>query len=144
MYNFDMDVPITTPALLFPAIAILMLGYINRYLGTATVIRTFKKDYDSGYVHAQITKQLSILKQRIELSRYMLTLGALALMFACLSMFFIFIKQQSAGNALFGLSILGMVTSLFLSLYETYLSNKSLFVEIDDIYTKEIKKTAKK
>jgi hypothetical protein len=54
---------INTPALLFPAIAILTLGYVNRYLGTAGVIRNLKKDYDSGYVHSSITVQLAILKK---------------------------------------------------------------------------------
>ncbi|HSH31150.1 MAG TPA: DUF2721 domain-containing protein, partial [Candidatus Saccharimonadales bacterium] len=68
-----MDIELSTPALLFPAIAILMLGYINRYLGTANVIRTFKKDYDSGYIHTDITKQLTILRKRINMSRHMLT-----------------------------------------------------------------------
>ncbi len=135
-----MDIPITTPALLFPAIAILMLGYVNRYLGTASLIRSFKKDYDSGYKHTKIVDQLKILKKRIELSRYMLTLGALSLMLACLSMFLIFAKQQHIGNFVFGLSILGMIVSLFVSLYETTLSNKSLIIEINDIYNREGKK----
>jgi hypothetical protein len=38
-----MELTLTTPALLFPAIAILMLGYINRYIGTTTVFETSKK-----------------------------------------------------------------------------------------------------
>lgn len=132
-----MDIPITTPALLFPAIAILMLGYINRYLGSSSLIRTFKKDYDTGYTRTQIVHQLTILKKRIELSRYMLTAGSVALMLACLSMFLIFAGFQDAGNISFGLSIVGMIVSIFISLYETWLSNKSLMVEINDIFEKE-------
>lgn len=134
-----MDIPITTPALLFPAIAILMLGYVNRYLGIANIIRSFKKDYDAGYVHVKIVEQLKVLKLRIELSRTMLALGAISLMFACLSMYFIYLGQQEAGNAAFGMSILGMIFSLGFSIYETGLSNKSLMVEIDDIFAKEKK-----
>lgn len=134
-----MDVPITTPALLFPAIAILMLGYINRYLGTSSLIRTIKKDYDQGYSRVDLIKQLKILKKRIELSRYMLTIGALALAFACASMFFIFVKQQETGDVVFGLSILSMIASLIVSLFETTLSNRSLIIEINDIIKKENK-----
>lgn len=132
-----MDIPITTPALLFPAIAILMLGFVNRYQGTANLIRLIKKDYDTGYKRVDIINQLRILAKRIELSRYMLTMGSLALMLACLSMFFIFIDQQSIGNKVFGLSIAAMVTSILVSLYETSLSNKSLQIEIEDIFKKE-------
>jgi hypothetical protein len=133
-----MEIPLTTPALLFPAIAILMLGYVNRYLGIAGVIRSFKKDYDSGYIHVDVVEQLKILKKRIELSRLMLTLGVVALMSACVSMFLIF-ADYAFGEAAFGLSIITMILSLFVSLYETSLSNKSLFIEIDDIFAKEQK-----
>ncbi len=138
-----MDIPITTPALLFPAIAILMLGYVNRYIGAANVIRTFKKDYDNGYKRVKITEQLDFMRRRIELARIMLTLGAASLMLACLSMFFIYISQQDAGNAAFGLSIVGMIASLFFSLYETALSNKSLLIEVNDILKKENDKSTK-
>lgn len=63
----DMSIPITTPALLFPAIAILMLGYVNRYLGTASVIRALKKDYDTGYKRVNVVAQLKIPKKIIQL-----------------------------------------------------------------------------
>lgn len=135
-----MEIPLTTPALLFPAIAILMLGYVNRYLGIAGVIRSFKKDYDSGYVHVDVVAQLKILKKRIELSRIMLTFGVIALMSACLSMFLIF-ADYAFGELAFGFSIIAMIASLLISLYETSLSNKSLVIEINDIFTKEKSRT---
>lgn len=132
-----MDLSLSTPALLFPAIAILMLGYINRYVAVANVIRTFKKDYDAGYVHAKIVKQLTILKKRIELLRYALSLNALALVCACLSMFLIFAGYQRSGEISFGTSLILMILSLTLSAYETSLSNTSLLVEINDIFKHE-------
>lgn len=132
-----MEITLTTPALLFPAIAILMLGYVNRYVSTAGVIRAFKKDYDSGYKHTNVVAQLQVLQKRIELSRHMLTLGALALLLACCSMFLIFAQLQNAGNIAFGLSLIAMIASIFVSLYETRLSNRSLLIEVDDILTKE-------
>lgn len=132
-----MNLELSTPALLFPAIAILMLGYVNRYIGAANVIRSFKKDYDSGYKHNDLTKQLNILKKRIELMRGMLLVGASSLILACLSMLFIFVNNQLAGKGAFGLSLLGLVLSLFASLYETSLSNRSLILEIDDMIHRE-------
>jgi len=132
-----MNITLTVPALLFPAIAILMLGYVNRYLGAAGVIRTFKKDYDTGYKHTSIVQQLEILRKRIELSRRMLILASSALLLACLSMFLIFEDQQQGGKISFGLSLLAMIVSILFSLYETSLSNKSLTIEIDDVIEKE-------
>lgn len=132
-----MELSINTPALLFPAIAILTLGYVNRYLGIANVIRSFKKDYDTGYTHTEIISQLVILKKRIELARRMIGIAIIALMLACLSMLFIFINWNTAGMMTFGASVLSMITSMVFSLYETRLSNKSLLIEIDDIMKKE-------
>lgn len=132
-----MELPITTPALLFPAIAILMLGYINRYIGTANVVRSYRKDHASGYVRKDIKAQLAILRRRLEYSRSMITFAALALILACLSMFLIFISQQLAGEVVFGLSLLSMIISSIISLYETRLSNKSLIMEMDDMLMSE-------
>lgn len=131
---------ISTPALLFPAIAILMLGYINRYLGAAGVIRSFKKDYDTGYTHVEVVRQLKILRKRIAILRYMLFAGSLALLLACSTMLFIYIGIQDVAGVTFGLSVAGMILSLLFSLYETSLSNHSLNIEIDDIFAKENKK----
>ena len=114
-----------------------MLGYINRYIGTAGVIRNFRKDYDSGYVHIDLNRQLRILKKRIGLSRSMMIMGALALISASLSMLLIFEKQQTAGELVFAASLVFMMVSIGFSIYETTLSNRSLNIEINDILKKE-------
>lgn len=132
-----MEMDLTTPALLFPAIAILMLGYVNRFVSAAAVIRTFKKDYDTGYVHVDVTKQISIMAKRIQLFKGMVFVAALALLLACLSMSLIFKDLQEFGKLVFACSIAAMILSILLSLYETTLSNKSLFIEINDILAKE-------
>lgn len=132
-----MEVELSTPALLFPAIAILTLGYINRYLGTAGVVRSFKKDYDQGHIHNDVVAQLLILRKRINLSRYMLMLSVIGLFLATLSMFFVFESIQSFAKIAFGLSLLAMLASMVLSLYETFLSNRSLDIEINDILNTE-------
>ncbi len=135
-----MNIPLTTPALLFPAIAILMLGYVNRYVSAAGVIRSFKKDYDTGYVHTQIVGQLRILRTRIGLLRFMMMIGAVALLMACLSMFMIYQEFTDLGGLTFGASLIAMITSTVLSVVETSLSNKSLLIELDDVLNKELKK----
>lgn len=125
-----MELPITTPALLFPAIAILMLGFVNRYVSTAGVIRAYRKDHDSGLTRKDIDAQLDILSKRIELSRQMISFAALALLLACASMFLIYVEIQMIAEIVFGASLLAMIISIFISLYETRLSNRSLLMEI--------------
>jgi len=132
-----MQLDLTTPALLFPAVAILMLGYINRYIGTASVIRNFRKDYDAGYKHIDLVKQLTILKKRIGLSRIMMALAGVALLLACISMLLIFQEARLAGEVVFSGALLAMILSICFALYETVLTNKSLLIEIDDIFKKE-------
>lgn len=132
-----MELDLATPALLFPGVAILMLGYVNRYVATAAVIRTYKKDYDSGYKHTDVAKQLKILRRRIALSRLMLASASTALLLASLSMFLLFQLYTAAGEAVFALALVFMITSIGFSLYETALSNRSLLIEVDDILSKE-------
>lgn len=134
---------ITTPALLFPAIAILILGYANRYVSAAGVIRTFKKDYDSGYAHVDIVSQLKVMRRRMGLFKWMLTLGTSSLLIACSTMLFIYIGLADVAAITFGLAVFGMILSLVLSVYETALSNSSLNIEIEDVLVKEAKKKSK-
>jgi hypothetical protein len=132
---------ISTPALLFPAIAILMLGYVNRYIGAAGVVRTFKKDYDEGYKHIDVAKQVKIMRRRISLLRVMLFMGTSALLVACATMLFVYLGLQELAGATFGVAVGAMIFSLLFSLYETGLSNDSLNIEIQDILRKEQKKS---
>jgi hypothetical protein len=132
-----MELDLTTPALLFPGVAILMLGYINRYVATAAVIRTYAKDYDSGYKHINVAKQLKILQRRIALSRLMLASASVALLLACLSMFLLFERYTIGGEAVFALALVFMITSIGFSLWETGLSNRSLMIEVNDVLKKE-------
>lgn len=132
---------ISTPALLFPAIAILMLGYANRYIGAAGVIRNFKKDYDTGYVHVDIVRQIKVMRRRITLFKYMILCASLSLLLACTTMFFVYVGMQITAGTTFGLAVVGMIVSLVLALYETILSNESLEIEIRDMLKKEEKKS---
>ena len=40
-----MDITLTTPALLFPTVSLLMLAYTNRFLALASVIRNLHDRY---------------------------------------------------------------------------------------------------
>lgn len=132
-----MEITLTTPALLFPAISLLLLAFTNRYITVANVIRTLKNQFDKGDRSDNLDLQLKSLYGRIEIIRYMQQFGIGSLLFASLSMFLIFANLQLLGKVSFGVSLILLIASMFLSLHETTLSNKAIELEIKTILDKE-------
>ncbi len=132
-----MEITLTTPSLLFPAISLLLLAYTNRYLAVANLVRTIRKDYDSGYKHSHVVSQVQSLSKRLEIIRNMQAVGIASLMMASLTMFLLYANLQVAGKVVFGISLWLLMVSMALSFYETVLSNNAIQFEIDDIVHKE-------
>jgi hypothetical protein len=132
-----MEITLTTPSLLFPAISLLLLAYTNRYLAVANLVRTIRKDYDSGYKHSHVVSQVQSLSKRLEIIRNMQAVGIASLMMASLTMFLLYANLQVAGKVAFGISLWLLMVSMALSFYETVLSNNAIQFEIDDIVHKE-------
>ena len=61
---------LTTPALLFPAISLLLLAFTNRFLVLAQLIRQLKQ-MDTEEDHALIARQIGMLRKRIVLTKRM-------------------------------------------------------------------------
>ncbi|MDD3677129.1 MAG: DUF2721 domain-containing protein [Thauera propionica] len=122
---------LTTPALLFPAISLLLLAYTNRFLTLAQVIRQLNASTDRGADLVQ--RQLPGLKRRIALTQYMQGFGVLSFLLCALSMFALFLEAQAAGKLLFGASILTLALSLVLSLVEVLISTEALSVVVQDL-----------
>ena len=121
-----MDVSLTTPAMLFPAISLLMLAYTNRFLTLANLIRSLKKS-GSG------KEQISNLRKRIHLIKHMQGLGA-ASFFACvLSMLLLYLGFLHWGEGIFGVSLLLLLSSLLFSLWEIQISVVALEMYLRDI-----------
>ncbi len=123
---------LTTPALLFPAISLLLLAYTNRFLTLATIIRQLHPG-EGSEVSGLALRQLRNLKHRVRLIQHMQTGGMLSFLLCALSMFAIFIDKPGVGKALFGLSLLVLAVSLLLSLAEVLLSTDALNMVIDDM-----------
>jgi hypothetical protein len=121
---------ITTPALLFPAISLLLLAYTNRFLTLAQVIRQLAVDRNNP---ALVARQIPGLKRRIGLIKYMQTFGVVSFLLCALSMLAIYAENGPVGNVLFGLSIVALAASLVLSLGEVVISTQALSVVVEDI-----------
>lgn len=126
---------LTTPALLFPAISLLLLAYTNRFLVLAQLIRQLKQ-MDRDKDHGVIARQLAMLRKRIILTKRMQTFGVLSFFVCTLSMFALFLGGQATGVVCFGLSLVMLSVSLLYSLYEVVISTDAINVELEDFETR--------
>ena len=123
---------ITTPALLFPAISLLLLAYTNRFLVLAQLTRQLHAEHLEKKTEAGL-RQIQNLRQRIQLIRAMQFLGVLSFTLCALSMFSLFINRILPAEVLFGLSLVSLVFSLLFSLYEIAISMRSLNIALEDL-----------
>lgn len=121
---------LTTPALLFPAISLLLLAYTNRFLVLAQLIRQLKQ-MDTEEDHALIARQIRMLRQRIVLTKRMQAYGVLSFFVCTLSMFLLFLGLELGGTITFGLSLILLSVSLLYSLYEIVISTNAINVELE-------------
>lgn len=122
---------LTTPALLFPAISLLLLAYTNRFLALAQVVRQLHLSPERAADTVQ--RQLPGLKRRIVLTKYMQGCGVLSFLLCALSMFALFVGAAQPGQWLFGASILTLALSLVLSLIEVLLSTEAMSIVLKDL-----------
>ena len=127
-----MDINLTTPALLFPAISLLLLAYTNRFLTLATLIRTLHAKYKED-PHDVILGQIKNLRKRVILIRNMQAFGVLSLLLCVVCMFLLFADEQIAGRYTFGLSLILLIISLGLSVYEIQISIHALKIQLNDL-----------
>ena len=127
-----MNLDLTTPALLFPAISLLLLAYTNRFLTIAQLIRQLKANLNEGN-YLQISRQIENLKKRVLLIIVMQALGVVSILFCTLSMISLFYEAFFWGQLTFGSSLFFMVVSLVISLWEILISGKALNVELEEM-----------
>lgn len=120
---------LTTPALLFPALSLLLLAYTNRFLALAALIRALQNS-PKACEEQKIKVQIASLSQRIALIRNMQFFGIASLFFCTFSMLLVFIAQDIVGKIAFGMSMLFMLVSLGLSMREIQLSTHALNIQL--------------
>ena len=131
-----MEITLTTPALLFPALSLLLLAYTNRFMALANRVRTLKSQYQTTH-STHLMLQIKNLRRRLVIVRNMQAVG-IASMFGCvLCMFLLFAGFVQAGQLVFGASLLALLVSLAMSLREIQISGDALNIELDDIQDDE-------
>lgn len=125
---------ITTPALLFPAITLLMLAYTNRFLALSTLIRKLHSKYRQGLEDGnQLKDQIANLKKRMILIRRMQALGILSFFFCVLCMLLMFLEYTNWASAFFGISLVLLLVSLIFSFSEILISTRALEIELSNM-----------
>jgi hypothetical protein len=127
-----MDISLSTPALLFPAISLLLLAYTNRFLTLATIIRGLHEKYQTE-PRENLLHQIANLRYRIYLIRNMQIFGVLSLLFCVISMFSLFAGWIHVGNWIFGIALLLMMISLGISIRELLISVGALDLLLKDM-----------
>src|SRR6056300_909402 len=123
---------LTTPALLFSAISLIMLAYTNRFLAYAAVIRNLHDIYLERKEESLI-RQIRNLKLRLNLTRWMQIFGISSLLFCVLTMFLIYVHKQNMAVWIFGFALILLIISLVLLIKEIQISAQALQYHIADI-----------
>jgi hypothetical protein len=129
-----MELTLSTPALLFPAISLLLLAYTNRFLALAALMRDLYGRYRSE-PDPKIKGQLKNLRYRIIIIRNMQVCGVASFFFCVLCMIALFAGLITLGQWIFGASLALLLLSLALSLREIQVSIDALTLQIDDLET---------
>ena len=131
-----MDITLTTPALLFPALSLLMLAYTNRFLGLSTVIRNLHADYQRS-PNPNLLGQIDNLRYRVILIRNMQIVGAASILGCVVCMLVLFFGLVELGKVIFIVSLILLVISLALSIRELQISVGALELHLSVLEDEE-------
>ena len=125
------ELTLTTPALLFSAVSLILLAYTNRFLSYAQLVRTLKEQYlqhPSKVTQAQIDNL-----RRLHLTRTMQALGVSSLFLCVVTMFLIYVDFFTLSAWVFGAALLLLIASLGVSIWEIQISVRALEIHLRDM-----------
>ena len=126
------ELTLTTPAVLFSAISLILLAYTNRFLSYAQVARNLKEKFTADE-NLMTKAQIENLRERIHLTRNMQILGICSLLLCVVSMFFIYINWQNFAAYIFAIALILLIASLGLCVWEIIISVRALEIYLDGV-----------
>ena len=127
-----MDITLTTPALLFPAVSLLLIAYTNRYLTIAKLIRELKNEYKKA-PNANDFRQIELLKRRERFIRNMQAFAIASLFCSTFAIGLIFLDKKMWGGYVFGFGLLLMLISLGISFRDILMAGGALKIELEEM-----------
>jgi len=126
-----MDIDISTPALLFPAVSLLFLSYTNRFIALSSLVRRLYTEWQEGDHDEILLAQIRNLSKRLTLIRWMQMSGACSLLLSVISMITLFLEFAILGKIAFGLALIVMLISLSALIVESMVSGGALRIMLD-------------
>jgi len=123
---------LTTPALLFSAISLILLAYTNRFLAYASVVRNLHAAFKEN-PNSIILGQINNLRRRLRLTQLMQVLGISSLLLCVICMFLIYLNFNIGAEILFGIALVLLILSLSISIREIQISVKALDLHLNDM-----------
>ena len=127
-----MEINITTPALLFPAISLLLLAFTNRFLALASLVRQLHQNYKTDPDEI-VLGQIANIRYRINLIRDMQAFGVSSLLLCVVCMLVLFAGWVVVGKWIFAVSLVLMAVSLGISIREIQVSVGALDLQMVDL-----------
>jgi hypothetical protein len=125
VFKDDMNLEISTPALLFPAISLLFLSYTNRFLHLSALIRSLHRDWLERKDRL-LMRQIQNLRKRLTLIRGMQLLGALSLLLCVVAMVSVIGERTILAMGAFSTALVLMGLSLACLVWEVWISGGAL------------------
>ena len=123
---------LTTPALLFSAVSLILLAYTNRFLAYAQLVRTLRERYREN--PSRVTRaQIDNLRRRLHLTRTMQILGVTSLFLCVVTMFMIYIGLSAVSAYVFCVALVCLIGSLGVSIREIQISVRALDLHLHDM-----------
>lgn len=132
-YSCIMELTISTPALLFSTVSLLMIAFTNRFLALASLIRDLHVKYKTEEEKENIIAQIVGLKRRIRIVRNIQIIAISSLLLSAVCMLLIFLEKELAAKWFFGGALMLQIVALTLSVREITLSMNALELELSDI-----------
>ena len=122
-----MTLEITTPAVLFPTVSLLLLAYTNRFLALTAIVRQM----DSSAQNKHEFYQVKNLRKRLNYIKKMQYFGVSSLLMCAISMLFLFFQIDFVGKISFAISLVSLIISLLFSLLEIQISLEALRIHLN-------------
>ena len=126
------EITLTTPALLFSAVSLIILAYTNRFLAYAQVVRTLHSSFKEN-PNSLLLGQIQNLRKRLRLTQTMQILGISSLLLCVICMFLIYVHFHIWAEILFGIALVLLILSLAISIREIQISVKALDLHLNDM-----------
>jgi hypothetical protein len=123
---------LTTPALLFSAVSLILLAYTNRFIAYTGVVRNLFKQYQENPTSV-LKGQINNLRKRLYLIRTMQLFGVISLFLCVATMFLLFVGYVLVAAYFFGAALLLLCASLALSIWEIQISVKALELHLSNM-----------